>query len=131
MEFLQPPGWPRPKGYSNGVAAKGTMVFVAGEIGWNPETEKVEIEDFAGQFRQALLNTVAVLKEAGAKPEHIARMTIYLTDKQDYLSSLKGVGEAYREVIGKHYPVMAAIEISGLMEPGAKVEIETTAVIPD
>lgn len=131
MEFLQPPGWPRPKGYSNGVAAKGKMVFVAGEIGWNPETEKVEIEDFAGQFRQALLNVVTVLDQAGAKPEHIVRMTIYLTDKQEYLSSLKGVGEAYREVIGKHYPVMAAIEISGLMEPGAKVEIETTAVIPD
>jgi enamine deaminase RidA (YjgF/YER057c/UK114 family) len=131
MEFLQPPDWPRPKGYSNGVAAKGTMVFVAGEIGWNPVTEKIEIDDFAGQTRQALENVVAVLAQAGAKPEHIVRMTWYVTDKQEYLSNLRGVGEAYRAVIGKHFPVMAAIEIKGLMEPGAKIEIETTAVIPD
>jgi enamine deaminase RidA (YjgF/YER057c/UK114 family) len=131
MEFLQPPDWPRPKGYSNGVAARGTLVFVAGEIGWNPVTEKIEIDDFVGQTRQALLNIAAVLAQAGAKPEHIARMTWYVTDKQEYLSNLRGIGEAYREVIGRHFPVMAAIEVKGLMEPGAKLEIEATAVIPD
>ncbi len=131
MEFLQPPDWPRAKGYSNGIKAKGTMVFVAGEIGWNPVTEKIEIEDFPGQFRQALENTVAVLAEAGAKPEHICRMTWFITDKEAYLSQAREVGQAYRDVIGRHYPVMAAIEVKGLMEPGALVEIETTAVIPD
>jgi enamine deaminase RidA (YjgF/YER057c/UK114 family) len=131
MEFLQPPGWPRPKGYSNGVKAKGTMVFVAGEIGWNPVTEKVEIADFPGQFRQALQNTVAILAEAGARPEHICRMTWFITDKDAYLARAREVGEAYRDVIGRHYPVMAVIEVKGLMEPGALVEIETTAIIPD
>ena len=131
MEFLQPPDWPRAKGYSNGVKAKGTMVFVAGEIGWNPRTEKVEIDDFAGQFRQALENTVAILKEAGAAPDHICRMTWFVTDKHAYLSQAKEVGQAYRDVIGRHYPVMAVIEVKGLMEPGAMVEIETTAIIPD
>lgn len=131
MEFLQPPDWPRAKGYSNGVKAKGTMVFVAGEIGWNPLTEKVEIDDFAGQFRQALENTVAILKEAGAAPDHICRMTWFVTDKHAYLSQAKEVGQAYRDVIGRHYPVMAVIEVKGLMEPGAMVEIETTAIIPD
>lgn len=131
MEFLHPPGWPRAKGYSNGIKAKGTMVFVAGEIGWNPATEKVEIADFPGQFRQALENTVAILAEAGAKPEHICRMTWFITDKAAYLARAKEVGQAYRDVIGRHYPVMAVIEVKGLMEPGALVEIETTAVIPD
>jgi enamine deaminase RidA (YjgF/YER057c/UK114 family) len=131
MEFLQPPDWPRAKGYSNGIKAKGTMVFVAGEIGWNPVTEKIEQEDFVGQFRQALHNIVAILAQGGAKPEHIVRMTWYVTDKEEYLGNLRGIGEAYRDVIGRHFPVMAAIEIKGLMEPGAKVEIETTAVIPD
>lgn len=131
MEFLQPPDWPRAKGYSNGIKAKGTMVFIAGEIGWNPVTEKIEDEDFVPQFRRALLNIVAILDQGGAKPEHIVRMTWYVTDKQEYLSNLQGIGEAYRKVIGRHFPVMAAIEIKGLMEPGAKVEIETTAVIPD
>ncbi len=131
MEFLQPPGWPRAKGYSNGIKAKGTMVFVAGEIGWNPETEKVEIADFPGQFRQALENTVAILAEAGAKPEHICRMTWFITDKEAYLATAPAVGQAYRDVIGRHYPVMAVIEVKGLMEPGALVEIETTAIIPD
>lgn len=131
MEFLQPPDWPRPKGYSNGIAAKGTMVFVAGEIGWNPVSEKVEVSGFADQARQALENIVAVLDQAGAKPEHIVRMTWYVIDKEDYLANLRGVGEAYRAVIGKHFPVMAAIEVKGLMEPGAKLEIEATAVIPD
>lgn len=131
MEFLQPPDWPRAKGYSNGVAARGKLVFVAGEIGWDPVTEKIEAEDFPGQFRQALKNIVAILDQAGAKPEHIVRMTWFITDKQEYLSALKDVGAAYREVIGKHFPVMAVVEVKGLMEPGAKVEIETTAVIPE
>ena len=131
MEFLQPPDWPRAKGYSNGIKAKGTMVFVAGEIGWNPVTEKVEHQDFPGQFRQALKNTVAILAEAGAGPEHICRMTWFVTDKNAYLAQAAEVGQAYREVIGRHYPVMAVIEVKGLMEPGAMVEIETTAIIPD
>ena len=131
MEILQPPDWPRAKGYSNGIKARGALVFIAGEIGWNPKTEELETDDFVEQFRQTLKNIVAILSEGGGKPEHIVRMTWFVTDKQEYLSSLRGIGEAYREVIGKHYPVMAAIEIKGLMEPGAKVEIETTAVIPD
>jgi enamine deaminase RidA (YjgF/YER057c/UK114 family) len=130
MQILQPPGWPRAKGYSNGIAVEGKMVFVAGEIGWNPVTEKIEVDSFAGQLKQALENTVAILAEAGAKPEHIVRMTWFITDKKEYLASLREVGAAYRDVIGKHYPVMAAIEIKGLMEPGAKIEIETTAIIP-
>jgi len=131
MQFLQPPDWPRAKGYSNGIAAKGTMVFVAGEIGWDPVTEKVVSDDFTTQFRKALENTVAILKEADAKPEHIVRMTWFVTDKKAYLDDARAVGQAYRDVIGKHYPVMAVIEVKGLMEPGAMVEIETTAVIPD
>jgi len=131
MQFLQPPDWPRAKGYSNGIAAKGTMVFVAGEIGWNPVTETVVSDDFCAQFRQALENTLAILREANAGPEHIARMTWFITDKKAYLDDARAVGQAYRDVIGKHYPVMAVIEVKGLMEPGAMVEIETTAVIPD
>ena len=130
MQFLQPPDWPRPRGYSNGVVAEGRMVFIAGEIGWNPVTEKVEETSFGGQFRVALQNIVAILKEADAGPEHLVRMTWFITSKDEYLSSLKEVGQAYREVIGKHYPVMAVIEVKGLMEDGAKVEIEATAVVP-
>ncbi|WP_020591879.1 RidA family protein [Kiloniella laminariae] len=128
---LQPPGWPVAKGYSNGIiAARGQTVYLAGIIGWN-EKEEFESDDFAVQFRQALQNIVAVLKEAEAKPEHIVRMTWFIRDKQEYLSSLKAVGEAYREVIGRHYPVMAVVEVSAFMEDRAKLEIETTAVIPD
>jgi enamine deaminase RidA (YjgF/YER057c/UK114 family) len=130
MKTLLPAGWPRPKGYSNGIAADGTHVHVAGMVGWNPVTSEFETDDFAGQFRQTLESIVAVLAEAGAGPEHIVRFTWYVTDKEEYLSSLKEVGEAYRDVIGKHYPAMAAIEISGLMEPRAKIEIETYAVVP-
>jgi enamine deaminase RidA (YjgF/YER057c/UK114 family) len=105
-------------------------VFVAGEVGWNPVSETFETTDFAGQVRQALLNVVAILAEAGAGPEHIVRMTWFVTDKAEYLVNLEGVGRAWREVIGRHFPCMAAIEVKGLMEPAAKVEIETTAVIP-
>ena len=104
MEFLQPPDWPRAKGYSNGIKARGTMVFIAGEIGWNPVTEKIETDDFVEQFRQALRNIVAIMEQGGAKPEHIVRMTWFVTDKQEYLGNLPGIGEAYREVIGRHFP---------------------------
>jgi enamine deaminase RidA (YjgF/YER057c/UK114 family) len=130
MQALLPPGWPRPKGYANGIAAEGRFVFVAGEVGWNPLTEKFEAKDFVGQFRQALKNIVAILAEGGAAPEHIVRMTWYVTDKREYLASLKGIGEAYRDIIGRNFPCMAAIEVKGLMEPEAKIEIETTAVVP-
>jgi enamine deaminase RidA (YjgF/YER057c/UK114 family) len=129
MDMLNPPGWPRPKGYSNGIAASGRMVFVAGMIGWN-ENEEFETDDFAGQFRKALENICAVLKEGGAGPEHLARLTMYFTDKQEYLANLKGVGEAYREIIGRNYPTMAAVQVVALMEDRAKVEIEATAVVP-
>jgi enamine deaminase RidA (YjgF/YER057c/UK114 family) len=130
MEILNPPGWPRPKGYSNGIVARGRMVFVAGMVGWTPE-EKFETDDFAGQVRQALTNIVAVLKEAGAGPEHIVRMTWFITDKDEYLNAAKEIGAAYRDIIGRHYPVMAVIVIKGLIEEGGKVEIEATAVVPD
>ena len=130
MEMLQPPGWPRAKGYSNGIAAKGTMVFTAGLVGWN-EKEEFETDDFAGQARQAFENIVAVLAEAGAKPEHIARITWYVGDKAEYLGALREVGAAYRDIIGRHYPAMAVIEVKGFVEQGAKMEMEATAVIPD
>ena len=129
MEGLNPRGWNRPKGYSNGIAAEGRFVFVAGMVGWNAD-EKFESGDFVDQFRSALGNTVAVLKEGGAGPEHICRMTMYFTDKQLYLSRLPEVGQAYRDVIGKNFPTMAAVQVVALMEDDAKVEIETTAVVP-
>ena len=129
MKALNPPGWKRPKGYSNGIAAEGRFVFVAGMVGWNAD-EKFESGDFVDQFRSALENTVAVLKEGGAGPEHICRMTMYFTDKQLYLSRLPEVGQAYRDVIGKNFPTMAAVQVVALMEDDAKVEIETTAVVP-
>jgi enamine deaminase RidA (YjgF/YER057c/UK114 family) len=129
MQILQPPGWAKPKGFSNGIAATGRQVFIAGQIGWTDEG-KWEAKDFAGQFRQTLKNTLAVLAEAGAKPEHIARMTWYVTDKKEYLGALKEVGAAYRELIGRHYPAMAVVQVVALMESEARVEIETTAVIP-
>ena len=130
MQVLNPPGWPRPKGYSNGIAASGRMVIVAGMVGWN-ENGEFETDDFAGQFRRALENIRAVLAEGGAKPEHVVRMTVYLGDKREYLSRLREVGDAWRAVMGRHYPVMAAIEVSGFIEDGAKLEIEATAVVPE
>lgn len=130
MRTLLPPGWPRPKGYSNGIAAEGKFVFVAGEVGWNPLTEKFDAKDFVGQFRQALKNIVAIMAEGGAKPEHMVRQTWYVTDRAEYLANLKGVGEAWREIMGRVFPCIACIEIKGLMEADAKVEIETTAVVP-
>jgi enamine deaminase RidA (YjgF/YER057c/UK114 family) len=131
MRVLQPKGWQAPKGYANGIAARGTLVFVAGQIGWNGESGKFETDDFIGQLKQALVNIVAVLAAGGARPEHITRFTWYVTDKQEYLSRLADAGRAYREVIGKHYPAMALVEVKALVEDRAKIEIEATAVIPD
>jgi enamine deaminase RidA (YjgF/YER057c/UK114 family) len=129
MRILLPEGWARPSGYSNGVVAEGRLVFVAGQVGWDT-AETVCSDDFVAQVRQALENTLAVLAEAGAGPEHLVRMVWYVTDKNDYLGRLKEVGQVYRDVIGRHYPAMTLVEVSGLVEPGAKVEIETTAVVP-
>lgn len=130
MKTLLPPGWKAPKGYANGIAARGTLVFVAGQVGWTADQAFVS-DDFVGQARQALQNVVAVLREAGARPEHIVRMTWYVTDKQEYLGSLAPLGAAYRTVIGAHYPAMTLVEVRGLAEDHAKVEIEATAVIPE
>lgn len=129
MQILHPPGWPRPRGYANGIAAEGRLVLVAGQIGWD-ETETFRSDDFVDQVRQALANTVAVLREGGARPEHVVRMTWYVTDKQEYLARRAEVGAAYRELIGKVYPAMTMVEVSALIEDRAKVEIETTAVVP-
>ena len=129
MRTLQPPGWPRPRGYANGIAARGTMVFVAGQIGWD-ERQVIVSDDLAAQLGQALDNTLAVLREAGAGPEHVVRMTWYLTDKRDYLARTRELGAIYRARMGRHYPAMAVVEVSALLEDRAKVEIETTAVVP-
>lgn len=125
---LNPAGWPRPSGYSNGTAATGRTIFVAGQVGWHP-VNGWESDDFIHQVRQCLENTVAVLAEGGAEPRHIARMTWYVTDKQEYLANLKGVGQAYRDILGKVFPAMALVQVAGLVEDRAKVEIETTAVV--
>ena len=130
-EVLQPPGWAKPKGYANGMAAKGRLVFVAGQIGWNPETGQFETDDFAGQTAQTLRNVAAVLAEAGAEPSHLTRMTWYITDKAAYLGSLREIGQAWREILGRHYPAMAVVVVSALIEDRAKVEIEATAVVPE
>ena len=129
MNILQPPGWAKPRCFSNGISASGKFIFVAGQIGWTGEG-KWEAKDFASQFRQTLKNTLAVLAEAGAKPEHIARMTWYILDKKEYLGAIKEVGAAYRELIGRHYPAMAVVQVGALIEDEARLEIETTAVIP-
>ena len=129
-QVLQPPGWARPKGYANGVAARGTLVFVGGQIGWNAQ-QQFETDDFIAQTRQTLQNVMAVLKEAGAGPEHMVRMTWYVIDRDEYNARLKELGGVYRDVIGRHFPAMTCIEVSALMEERAKVEIEVTAVLPD
>ncbi len=129
MQVLLPPGWPRPKGYSNGVAATGRMVFIAGMIGWD-EHGNFPSDDFAEQARRALLNVAAVLKESGGKPEHITRMTWYVTDKREYLAAGKAIGAAFREIIGSYNAAMTAVQVTALIEDRAKVEIEATAVIP-
>lgn len=131
MRVLQPAHWKRPRGYSHGVVARGTCVFVAGMVGWDNGREEFESADFVEQARQALQNIVDVLREAGGRPEHLVRLTWYVTDRQEYLQSLGRLGEVYREVIGCHYPAMSVVEVKGLVEPGAKLEIEATAVIPD
>ncbi len=127
---LQPAGWTAPKGYANGIAARGTLVFVAGQVGWNAE-QRIAGDDFVSQARQALENVVAVLAEAGARPEHIVRMTWYVVDKHEYLGCARALGAAYRDVIGRHFPAMSAVQVAGLVEEGARVEIEATAVVPD
>jgi len=129
MKVLQPPGWAPPRGYANGVAAQGTQVFVAGQIGWNAQCQ-FETDDFVGQVRQALLNVRAVLGEAGAGPQHIARMTWYVTDKREYLARGREVGAVFRELIGAYGIAMSAVQVSALMEDRAQVEIEVTAVLP-
>ena len=130
MQILQPPWWPRPKGYSNGIVARGRMVFLAGMVGWN-EQEAFDADDIVGQTHQALANIVTLLHEAGGGPEHIVRMTLYVADRDEYLARRKDLGRVYREVIGRHYPAMTVIEVGGFVEDGARVEIETTAVLPD
>jgi enamine deaminase RidA (YjgF/YER057c/UK114 family) len=129
MQTLQPPSWPRPRGYSNGVAAEGRLVFVAGQIGWDA-SQRVVSDDLVDQLRQTLENTLAVLREAGAGPEHVARMTWYVTDKHEYLARAREIGEAYRALMGRHYPAMAVVEVKAPLEDRAKIEIETTAVVP-
>lgn len=130
MEFLQPPGWARPRGYSNGVAATGKTVCVSGMIGWDGDGV-FHTDDFAGQVRQALLNVVAVLAEAGGRPEHIVRMTWYVVDRNEYKAAYKEIGAAYRAVIGLHFPAMTAVQVVALIEERARVEIEVTAVVPE
>ena len=130
MKLLNPPGWPRPRGYANGISARGRLVFTAGVVGWN-EQQRFEAADFVGQFRQVLKNTLAILAEDGAGPEHVVRMTWYVADRDEYIGSLKEVGAAYRELMGNHYPCMAAVQVAALVEPQAKIEIETTAVVPE
>jgi enamine deaminase RidA (YjgF/YER057c/UK114 family) len=129
-QLLQPPGWARPKGYANGVAARGLQVHVAGMIGWDGQG-RFQTDTLAGQARQALANVVAVLAEAGATPAHIVRMTWYLTDKREYLDSAREIGAAYRELIGNFGVAMTAVQVAALIEDRARVEIEVTAVIPD
>lgn len=129
-QVLQPEGWPRPKGYSNGIAATGLTVYTAGVVGWN-EKEVFEAKDLAGQFRQVLINTRAILAEAGATPADIVRMTCYVTSRDEYLASLAEIGAAWREVYGKVFPCMALVQVVALVESDAKIEIETTAVIDD
>jgi enamine deaminase RidA (YjgF/YER057c/UK114 family) len=130
MQRLHPPHWAPPKGYSNGVTARGTLVFVGGQIGWNA-VQQFESDDFIAQCAQTLRNVLAVLQEAQAGPQHMVRMTWYVIDRNEYNSRLKELGTVYREIIGKHFPAMTCVEVSGLMEARAKIEIEVTAVIAD
>jgi enamine deaminase RidA (YjgF/YER057c/UK114 family) len=127
---LHPRGWKRAKGYANGIVAEGRIVFVAGQIGWNAE-QRFESQDFVAQVRQALENVVAVVREAGGTPESVTRLTWFITDKTEYLSRLHEVGEAYRSVMGKHFPAMTMVQVVALVEDGARVEIEASAVVPN
>ena len=128
MKSLLPPGWPRPKGYSNGISARGRLIVTAGVIGWDADEQLVST-DLADQFRQVLLNTLAILAEDGAGPEHVVRMTWYVVDRDDYVANLPRIGAVYRELMGRNYPTMADVQVAGLVEPGALIEIETTAVV--
>jgi enamine deaminase RidA (YjgF/YER057c/UK114 family) len=128
--ILQPEGWVRPIGYANGVEAQGRLIFVGGQIGWNGQCQ-FETDDFVSQVRQTLENVVAVVRAAGGEPHHITSMTWYFTDKQEYVGNLKGIGQAYRAVIGKHFPAMAAVQVVALVEDRAKIEIQAHAVIPE
>lgn len=130
MRFLQPPDWARPKGYANGVAARGCTVFLSGIVGWNKECQ-FEARGFVDQVRQALQNIVEILAQANARPEHIARMTWYVVDKEEYIGSGKEIGAVYRDIIGRHYPAMTVVQVAGLVEEHARVEIEVTAVVPE
>ena len=130
MRFLQPEGWLSPKGYANGVSATGRQIFVSGMIGWDTQCQ-FHTDDFVGQVKQALHNVVAVLQEGGAKPEHIVRMTWYVIDKKEYVAAYPEIGKVYREIIGRHFPSMTAVQVAGLIEDRAKVEIEVTAVVPE
>ena len=129
MKTLLPPGWPRPKGYANGVSARGRTIFTAGVIGWD-QNERLVADDLAGQFRQVLRNILAILAEDGAGPEHIVRLTCFVTDIEAYRTSLSEIGAAWREVMGKNFPAMAVVGVTALVEPAAKIEIEATAVVP-
>ena len=129
MKVLHPQGWPRPKGYANGIAARGEMVFLAGVVGWDAEERFPS--GLVAQFRQALENIVAILAEGGAKPEHVVRMTWYITSRDDYLAHGREIGAVDREIMGKHFPVMAVVQVVALMEAAAEIEIEVTAVSPD
>jgi enamine deaminase RidA (YjgF/YER057c/UK114 family) len=129
MKTLLPPGWPRPKGYANAISASGRMIFTAGIIGWDAE-ERLAAPDLPGQLRQILLNTLAILAEDGAGPEHIVRMTWYVVDVAEYRSGLAEIGAVYKAIIGRNYPAMAVVEVGALVEPAARIEIETTAVVP-
>lgn len=124
------PGWPRPHGYSDGMTATGRVVVTAGIIGWNPESQAIETDNFASQVAQALRNVLAVLEAGGAGPEHLVRLTWYVTNRDEYIAARQAIGVAYREVMGRHFPAMAVVVVAGLLEPRAKVEIEATAVIP-
>ena len=130
MQVLLPPGWPRPRGYANGVSARGRTIYVAGMIGWDAQGV-FHTDDMAGQVRQALVNIVEVLREGGARPEHIVRMTWYVTDKREYVAAYPEIGKAFRELIGSFNAAMTAVEVAALIEDRAKVEIEVTAVVPD
>ena len=128
-QLLHPRHWKQPKGYANGIAAEGRLIFLAGQVGWNAE-EQFDSDDFVAQVRQALANIVALVAEAGGKPEHITRLTWYVLDKHEYISRLRELGDAYRSAMGRHFPAMTLVQVGALVEDRAKVEIEATAVVP-
>lgn len=129
LRFVHPHGWWRPSGYSDAIVARGRLVFIAGQVGWNPRTQQFETSDFAEQVRQALRNVVEILRAAGGEPRHLVRMTWFVTDRSEYMASRRRVGEVYREELGLHYPAMSLLVVAGLLEEGARVEIEATAVV--